>query len=52
MPARDNPRNHGASNQDREFEELLSNAVQHFEASRKQIPKVEPSAEKKRASAA
>jgi len=52
MPARDNPRDQGAASQDREFEELLSNAVQYIEASRKQVLKVEPSAEKKRASAA
>ena len=52
MPARDNPRGDGAVTHDSELEELLSKAAQHFEASRKQILKVEPSAEKKRASAA
>jgi hypothetical protein len=52
MPARDNPRDQGAVDQDREFEELLSKAVQHLEAKGQRIPRVEPPAAKKRASAA
>ena len=54
MPACDNPRDQGAASQDREFEELLSKAVQHFGSDRKQkqVLNVEPSPEKKRASAA
>jgi len=52
MPARDNPRDQGEVNQDREFEELLSKAVQHLEARGKQILSVEPPAGKKSASAA
>jgi hypothetical protein len=51
MPARDNPRDQGAV-KDREFEELLSKAVQHLEARGKQVLRVEPPAGKKRASAA
>ncbi len=55
MPARDNPRDQGAVNRDREFEELLSKAAQRAEADRERILKAEqaePLAGKKRASAA
>ncbi len=52
MPARDNPRDQGAVNQDREFEDLLREVDQHFKAGRKWTLKIEPPAGKKRASAA